>query len=503
MRLPRRVANGRGRAPDAPWRLDGAPLQVAAPWLLALSIALLLTWLSVGPLGIGLSNNGDGWRLLRRAWAVDPLVGQPHPLADVYDMAPWTFDNLAQGLPRSTSGIVFFMVAALSQVFGETRFHLPLVTLVYHLVYASGLIRWVQTARSRGERAASLILWGGLLLSPYTLSVFHSVLEEAAFVALLPWWTCLLRQVWREGPGQSQGRGHDLTAFIVLSLGVLLAKPQTAILLPLVLGVLWRSRGRAVLWPAMGLVISVSLLAYRSQAQHAPFNGFNRLSGVAASLAGVSTWPERDFEARRAASAGRVHADDLRQLGLPDIMGPAWGQSFWPYCAPQVQAGCDAGSAEGQTLNFLRILARHPAALWASVHEAWWTAVNADYSMGYITMQNGRLVRPGDTPLFQRLMSCAGALWWALLALTLWSGLRRQLLPLALGLTLLCTPTVVVLGDGFYEFERHLLPYLALLPGMAALLLPVARTRAQARPAQHNQTHHPLTEVDHDAREAA
>jgi len=141
--------------------------------------------------------------------------------------------------------------------------------------------------------------------------------------------------------------------------------------------------------------------------------------------------------------------------------------------------------------------------MWASVHEAWWTAVNADYSMAYITMQSGRLVTPGDTSLFQRLMSCAGALWWALLALTLWSGLRRQLLPLALGLTLLFTPTVVVLGDGFYEFERHLLPYLALLPGMAALLLPVARTRAQARPAQHNQTHHPLTEVDHDAREAA
>ncbi len=400
MRLPSRVANGRGRALDAPLRLNGATLQVAAPWLLALFIALLLTWLTVGPLGIGLSNNGDGWRLLRRAWAVDPLVGQPHPLADVYDMAPWTFDNLAQGLPRSTSGVVFFLIAALSQALGETRFQLPFVTLVYHLVYVTGLVRWVQTSASRGERAASIILWGGLLLSPYTLSVFHSVLEEAAFVALLPWWTHLLRQVWH------QRHGHGLTAFIGLSLGVLLAKPQTAILLPLVLGVLWRARGRA---------------------QHAPFNGFNRLSGVA----------------------------------------------------------------------------HHPTAWWASVREAWWTAVNADYSMSYITMQNGRLGAPGESSLFRRLMSCAGALWWALLALTLWSGLQRRMLPLALGLTLLCTPTVVVLGDGYYEFERHLLPYLTLLPGMAALLLPVARRRALARPAKQTGGPRQHIDADHDVREAA
>lgn len=495
MLLPSRAANGRGRTLNAPLRRGNLARQTSSPWLFALALALVLTWLTVGPLGIGLSNNGDGWRLLRRAWTVDPLMGQPHPLADVYDMVPWSLDNLAQGLPRSTSGLVFFLIAVLSQAIGATHFYLPLVTFVYHLVFLTGLAQWVRRSPSRGERAASLTLWGGLLVTPYTMAVFHSVLEEAAFVALLPWWTYLLRHVWRHGQG--------LTAFVGVSLGVLLAKPQTAIFLPLVMGILWRARGWAVMWPALGLVVSVSLLAYRSQTQHAPYNGFNRLSGVAASLAGVSTWPERHFEARRDAAGQRVHPEDARQLGLPEALRPAWGQSFWPYCAPQAQAGCEIGSEEGQTGRFLRRLLSHPATLWASMRESWWTAANADYSLRYIAMQGRRLTLPGEATLLHGLMAGSGMLWWGLLALTLWSGLKGMVLPLALGLTLVCTPTLVVLGDGYYEFERHLLPYLSLLPGMTALLLPSARARQQVRRALDPGVRVEVIDHARDLRDAA
>ena len=462
-------AGALARAPAPPQAAH--PLALWRTWVALTGLAVVLCIWSTQWLGAGYCDNGDGWRVLRRILAEDVHAPEPgiHTLADTYRMTPLTASNLDQALPRSTSGLLFSVVALATRVAGSLDFHLPVITGLYFLSYLAGMACWWRTSCPRGTRLLATLGWATLLLQPYTLGLFHSLYEEAALVALLPAWTWALQRHWSSGT--------ERISFCLLSLSILLAKPQAFVLLPLVLLTLWRHRSRQAGLAAGLMLLCVMALGYRSQVQQAPFNAFNRLSyGVAISLEGVGHWPARDHLARQAMANQKVDPTQVAHLGLPAGVLDSWGHGFWPYCSQASRPDCSVTEAAGRAGPFLRLLTTRPQLLGLTLRESWWTAVHADYSLNYITSHEGLAA----TPTSSAILSRGGMVWWLTVVCLVMAAWRRNLLGLCLSAMTLATPTLTVLGDGYYEFERHLLPFMALTWPAALVLLPQSWPRSVA-----------------------
>lgn len=436
-------------------------------------IGLLVLWAVVASqvqlfaLGLGFIDNADGFRVLDKAFVERMGPRTEPPLAGHYPMLPVAEVLPIRLVPDSLAGLFALVTGCAAKLMGAERVSMPVLSALYHFLFAAGSVLLVLRVGARwgrvGQWAAGAVLLA-LFLAPQTSGLFGSVFEEAALVAILPLWAALALGA------TASARGAVL--FAICSGALVYAKPASfLLLLPVFVLIGLRVGGPPTLRRALlASLIAVILLGLgRNAVRFEDYNSFNRLhNGVAYAMAGVSDWQARHFEARLAERAAHVDPATARALGLPEEVVERWGQSYWPYLGLLSRTERRRLAEPGKLGAVLGLIVSEPTIAVAMVREGTLTAMRADYGLDYLTQggdEGGGNAGWRFGGLGYLLPLLAAGLAVALLC--------RRWITAAFLLPPLLAPSMIVLADGFYEFEKHMLPYLlaGTISGLAGLAL--------------------------------
>ncbi|MEM9148244.1 MAG: hypothetical protein AAGC57_18920 [Pseudomonadota bacterium] len=425
--------------------------------------AAAVTHLQTQVFGVALLDNGDGHRVLDKAFVPRGTVVYGDAPAAAYPMMP-----AAEALPRrlvpdSLSGLIALASALAAKLRGAQTVSLSALPFLYHLIYALGTVMMVVANRGRVLRWAAAAVAVAALASPLTLGFFGSLYEEAAVIAGMPLWTALVILTVR-----GERRRRWAVALALATTAMIYAKPAMLLYVVPAVAVIWAAAGpgrrRPALLLALALVCALGLA--RNAVRYGDYNGFNRLhNGVAYTLAEVSEWPARRFGTRLDEAAARTDAAAAERLGLPAEVVARWGQSYWPDLATIDWRERERLAVPGRLSAMIALFLGAPELLALTMREACLTALRADYRLAYLWDSRGP---PPGTAAFAHF-------GWVLLgfAVALAVALARaRWLAAVLLAPAVVAPVLVVLADGYYEYEKHLLPYL--LSGVFAAIGAVA-----------------------------
>lgn len=406
----------------------------------AAGVAVLFVVLAVFAGQVQLRSNGDGWRILRSAQIDAPAGFYQHETFPQYFPFKARADiKLFDLVPMSSTAALVELISFVQRGLGCERFNFLWVSRVLLACYLGGLalIAW---------RARPVLFIGVMLLAinPYILAYFNSPYEESLVIALAPLLCyCAILQ------GRQLERSGKVLALLICA-----SKVQFA---PLTLAGLrtlqWRRNLLFLALVAM-LIGGISLKGSKFSLQ----NGYNRFfNGLAYSVAQVSSWPAHDQAARLALAPQLVKPGQLRFPADAGLIEQYWGSSFWP-------TGNDL-TAEQQRYFvshyrswYWSTLQANPGQLLRILSEPLATMVSADYRMEYIFRTS---IAPELMAGYQLLNRYFGVLALAAIVLGLFISMRAGALRHVLyGLFFLGYPLLVVYGDGYYEFEKHLFPVL-------------------------------------------
>lgn len=417
--------------------------------------------------GLGLLDNGDGHRVLDKAFVARGTLGAGVAPERVYPMAPIAEIEPRRLVPDSLSSLIALVSGTAAKLAGQAEVWLGALPFLYHGVYAAGALMLIAAVPGQAGRVAAAAVLAGVLVSPLTLGLFGSYYEEAAVIAGMPLWTALAL-------GAQRGRGR--AALLALATAALVyAKPAALLYVAPALALIWGApalRGGRFRMALTVLLIAVCLAGLtRNAFRYGDFNGFNRLhNGLAYTLAEVSDWDARHFVDRLEEAAARVDPAEAERLGLASEVVERWGQSYWPGLHgvdwPTRMRLAEYGSLPA----YLGVIARAPDTLPRLIVEPCLTALRADYRLDYLRRQ----------PMEGWLGALHARLGWLFAALGLglaaaavtgrWRAAVLLLPPVA-------APVLVALADGYYEYEKHLVPYLmtGAIAAIGAAVLAVRR----------------------------
>jgi hypothetical protein len=399
-----------------------------------------------------MKNNGDYFRVTESTILIQDLAEQ------VACFRPGD----GSATPKSTMGYLFRLVVKGGYGSGLSCVNQAAVFGALALIYLAGVCLCLM--QSRHPLVAGLC-WAGwaLLFAPF----FSSLFEEAATLALVPWVFAACSLAFRHG---------RLMVFTILATLFVYTKAQMVYFVPVFAVLLWPQRARfgvVRLICSLGVIAAFGVYGGMQKGSNAIPNAYNRMfNGLGWSMQGVSAWPVHEFAGRL--SHFQTHRAALQATTLqfePLSMVPLMGSSYWPD-GEQLVNGQDRALRDHivsaiKPKHYLAALVADSTVLPTLVRSAISVTLSSDYDTQYLFAAEGRV--PG---LFQsgraQVLAHAG---WGLVGVfvILWI---RQSLSLGLVSLLLAMPCFVVLGDGYYEFEKHMLTYLMALPlfGLSTLV---------------------------------
>lgn len=437
------------------------PLRTRLPLVGAAALAFLLCLCALlfGEPVLGRADNGDQYRVLRDAGLRAPSNSQFVEVWTRYACVD------AQGIPASTGSVMSRLIARPACALAD-ELPVQLFGAVYAAIHFLGVLLFL-IGLSRSFGVAGFVLSAAVLLlqalQPYYISFFNTFFEEAAMFA------CASLALGLAAFRASRPLREPVEWLATLSiLALAFTKVVHLIFLPLLLGI----RGRR--WLMLGLCLA-ALVVVAGQARKASHfqtpNAFNRL-----------------FLGLLPTAAPDSAAAILDETGLQDQRGFV-GEGYWPRGHADLSATQKQQLTQSAGLLDVALLyLRHPDAGAAAVSELARRTATASAEIPYLAMSNGGTWAAATAPaaplkvFYRALAQAAGAIALVALAVHLLIALvlrHRDLL--ALGIALAAYPGIVLLGDGFYEFEKHLLLFLYAAPlGALLALQAAAETRRRA-----------------------
>lgn len=393
-------------------------------------------------------NNGDYWRVARHIGVVIPRLAAPE------SCIPFTREAYLS-LPGSSLSIFGYALSMAARAFGSSCLPMTLWYSALAALFWSGVILGTSGV-SRIAQAVIVVAAAVhfIVFSPLLASFY----EEAFLFAFAPWLALLSVRDWV---------GAVISAGIV---GLtLLTKSQAIFFAPILLIFLWPvwGQGRGLRFAGL-TVLTVLLCAYAFLSAHGTPNGYNRIyNGLGWAALQAADWPARDFTDRRAyfqAQPDTAWEAEIRQACAPPGVA-LMGTSYWPtgsdvMRAPegtqtQMKAHIE-GLGFGDYLDCL-IEIGQPGRVLGQVAEIF---LLSDYALAYILPVDGPAVNAASAAL----LGYGGVLFVVLSgAIVLFS--RHPRVTLAVFYLVAGTPYFIFIGDGFFEFEKHVIVNFAgLLP---------------------------------------
>jgi hypothetical protein len=405
---------------------------------------------------LGFADNGDSWRVLRSGFVTPPGVKYTYPgnMPHAFPMLQLNKVRYTTFLPLNLSGLMVSVVALFSKAAGSTDLYMLPISSIYFLAYYAGSYLLVRSTTSFPARAGILMICAIVLLDPVLVSYFNSAYEEASVLALFPLFIYAAAAAFL--------REKHMYLLLASALSIVLGKSVMIVVLVVPLVFCLRRRPRYL--RGFALIVCICLLIFFKSARYMEqANSFNRLyNGVAYSVSGVEHWRAHNFLDRRTLAPSLVKDTVLTPLGMPSGAEKVWGHSYWPDVRIESQGAMAAYANLGRAPNYLRLLLRHPSLPVTISSESFVTAVRADYSLCYLSQ---RCTDESFTPYGRALLAVQRHLGLTfVLAFILFVGavIRKRAFIASVSFVSMIAPLVVVMGDGYYEFEKHLVPFAVL-----------------------------------------
>lgn len=389
--------------------------------------------------------------------------------------------------PASTMGAFGWLAAEAQRLGGREQFATSVLTALLATIYLGGCL-----ALTYRPSRHSMIALSAVCLSTLTWSFyFRSLYEEAAVLALVPMFAWGILKLY-------EGR---VFPFFLISMLLLVAKAQMIFLLPL-LGLMLATSpavrySKAALVTGLLTVLAAAYGGYSARSSGmAPVNDYNRLyNGVGWSLQGVNGWPAHEFNARmHYFAANKAKLQQKTVSDEPTHRHLLLGTSYWPTGAELStwawQNAADSSRridvnevfGKGRLPYYASYLLAHPKAAIAIAWRAPVTALTADYSLAYIRHGSSQSSFLSSFIADAAFIYPAVALTCIVVALGLF-GTKATFTGGAY--FILGAPLFVVVGDGYFEFEKHLAPYLMLIPGLITWISVAGPHRDELAPRCH------------------
>lgn len=438
-------------------------------------IGMLIIFAGLIPLShhIQRPNNGDGWRILRSAQILAPqdyYANQPFPrlyeFQDIGNIKPIAL------IPMSSSAAIVELISFAERAVNFKKFDFFWVTAFYYAVYLFGILLILLNIRL--ILAIPMLL---ILVNPYILAYFNSPYEESLFIALCPMLSFFFIK-----EGVSSGFATRIIALAMASTKVQFAPA-------LLFGIKnFKLRNNIVYLLVSMLVIGAAVM---KASQSKEPNSYNRyFNGLSYSMSEVSTWPANDFIARQSIAGKMTDSKGIIFPAESSRIRQYWGSSFWP-------TGDKLDAIESKYVSdnvgrwFWETALANPKYYYRILTEPIFTMVKADYRMSYVfsSDMNNRwldihaLVMQNFSVIF--LLSSISSLVISI----------RNKNPghVLFVLFSLMYPLLVVYGDGYHEFEKHVFPvlFLGMVFSIALSFMSCSRRTARKFGIQkHWRLHH-------------
>lgn len=390
-------------------------------------------------------------------------------------------DNSACKVPQSlsfngssTMAVLFSSVAALVvKVFGFDCLTESSTFVALVLIYLLGLGIYLKRFGFTIEAA--------LMILPYLVfpQILKSYYEEAIILPLIPWMAVSLSSLF-------VSRKSGL--FAISCVLFFYTKAQMIAVLPLALIALYlANRNGKLAWKnlAIALVITSSaLLMNLSKSGFWTVNSYNRyFNGVGWSVQEVGEWPALNYSDRKEYFKQNQIALQKLTSGLEPIDGfSLMGTTVWPdgmrfFLKAGIVTKPEYIQRFGLTA-FLKTLVSSPDILLKMVLQSMKVTFLSDYNLNDLSSGLGS----SETYhyLKRHIAEWYGIIFFAHLLLFMNLTRKPSRWELLVAAFYLALPLLIVFGDGYAEFEKHMVPFMMSSP-LYVLLLRLARTNLEDR----------------------
>ncbi len=408
-------------------------------------------------------NNGDWYRVTQFAGFAPPpwkpgegsyeLTGEP---------------NLSHS---TTMAILVALISHVGAIFNFNTFSAKATSLILFVLYSLGalIIATDKTIKGKIFILAALFF---LLLSYGFL--FKSFYEEAAVMAAVPLFIAGAHMLLHE---------RRWLLFTISSCMVVYGKAQMIYLAPIAL-VLMISvfRQNKTMRPISFLVLFIAVCAAASQSRHvdnkAP-NQFNRFyNGLGWTELNSRLWPGSTFNDRHhyfyknLNEQRRLETGDpiLRLMGTSywptgsELAKEAWGPTTPPEQAEALRAQFSNILSRGELQNYFMHLVEHPRLVANFIVNSFAMAWSSDYSLAYIRKDDSDRIFESKYAEEAGLLISRNLGKTILISALLGLCLVKALWAKSTFALFLLAPLSVAVGDGFYEYEKHLVSFFIFVP---------------------------------------
>jgi hypothetical protein len=393
-------------------------------------------------------NNGDYYRVTRG------LINLP-PWSAV-GVCPETVYKLTT--PASSLGIVVETIAWLTEKLGQSCFNLKVYSITLYTIHLFGCF----FAILADKKNVFTIFITSVIAIAYS-SFFISFYEETIVIVAIPWLVA--------GISLIQGNRNSI-CFLLATCCITFAKVQMVILLPFFFYLLIINYRRKRIHTSVLIVGFVFLLcstaaSFLAKSENNIPNAYNRLyNGIGWSVLNLDAWGKDEFNERHNYYyANRAELlSNVQSNFLPHKLLAYLGTSYWPTGLEIFSDEVNLIETKEQIKNtltpgfYLKTLFIN-SIFCELIVTTYKVALNSNYSINYL-LQNSERHRK-SIQLKKPLQKYFGLVFLTLALIGLirhgWAGKVGSL-------TILLMPLFVVVGDGFYEFEKHMVPFIMMLP---------------------------------------
>jgi hypothetical protein len=300
-------------------------------------------------------------------------------------------------------------------------------------------------------------------------------------LSLVPWVFVGIKKVYLEN------KEH---VFVISSCLMLAAKSQMLFFLPIfalcILGNKYLSRKKRVAYLLLLIVVAGSTILFNRYEA----NNYNRLyNGIGWGLQNVEDWPANNFNDRRAYFYS--HSSQLQQKTInyePVEERIIMGTSYWPTGDTIRRDAFGPGGSEedkkqydsiikkGSIGNYMHFLYAHQSIIGLLIKNTYRISLISDYSVSYLRsslISKGNVVLKKFLDSIEFIRMSYGYIFYLIALVTcVCCCINFSMTNLMVTVYyFLVSPLFALMGDGFYEYEKHMMPYLflALLPLMLVL----------------------------------